>query len=101
MGSQILQFFRLVGGWLTGKRRLDQPLRNEIGKAPVGSRGVSIPLHCESEMFRRTIFGLIEHIFTSADELHNGQGQIGKSEGVGLPPRDEEGLERTRVRLRG
>ena len=61
---------------------------------------MGIPLHGKSEMFRRAIFRLIQYILASADELHDGQGEIGKSERIRLPTCDEEHFERLRVRLR-
>ncbi len=53
----------------------------------------------QTGMFRRAVLRLIEDVFSPADEFHNCQGEIRKSDWVGFVTGDEKGFERPRVGL--
>jgi hypothetical protein len=81
--------------------RLQKPLRDEIGEAPIRRRGVRVVLHRQPEVSGRLAAWWIERVLSSPDELDHGQGEVGELLRVSLASPGEEGFEGHGIRLVG
>ena len=72
MFGKFRQFRDAVGKRRSCHRRLQEPLRNEIGEATVRRRGVRVVLHRQTEVSGRFTAWQIECVLPSPDELDHG-----------------------------
>src|SRR4051812_4697452 len=78
--GDFLEFLVSVWGWCIRDCCLDQPLRHEISVAPVGRGRVRVVARRQAEVstvIRRP--WTIDDILTGTEQLHDREGEIGKS----------------------
>ena len=86
---------------LVDERRLDQTLREEIGKPSVRRGRVGVVPHGQPEVLGRALPGRLEGVLAATEQLHHRERQIGKVLGVGPATLGQEVLQRARVGLAG
>ena len=86
-----------VGRRVFGERGFHEPLRHEVGIAPVrrGRVGVILDRQAEVSLFR--IAGPLEHVLARSHQLDDRQRQVGKMIGIRRLAREQELVERFRV----
>ena len=99
--GEVRQFRDGVGQWRTGQRGFQEPLRDEIRKAPVRRGGMRVIFHRQREMSGRFAAGKIQRIFAAPDELDDGQGKIGELFRCGCATSCQKSFERDGIRCGG
>ncbi len=94
------QFVVRIRSRSAGKHSFDQPLRDEIGEAPVGSRRVGVVLHREAKVSLLRISWPLQNIFARANQLDHGQRQIGKVIGISGLALEQKIIERLGIGIR-
>ena len=79
VARQRRKFVGRVRRRLQTKRRLQQTLRDEVGKPAIRRRRMRVVLHGQSEMPFGWLARHVERIFASAQQLDDGKGKIGKA----------------------
>jgi len=72
-----------VGSRFSVKQRFDQPLRDDVGKAPVGRGRVRVILHGKSEVPLLGIARTLQNIFARSNQLDDRQREVGEVIGIG------------------
>ncbi len=74
-----------------------QAVRDQVGEAAVGGGGVGVIFDRQPEMARRLVARKIGGVFARAQQLDDGQRQIGEAQRIGLPRLGQEGFQRLRI----
>ena len=85
---------------MTGKQGLDQPLGDDIGKAPVGGCGVGVVLDREAKVALLWISRAFQHIFAGSNEFDHAQRKIREVIGISGFASQQKIVERFGVGLR-
>ncbi len=98
--GERLELGRRIGRRLPGERGLEQPLRDEVGKAAVGRRRVRVVAHGEAEVADRRLARPLDDVLARAHQLDDHERQVREPQRVGLRRFMQKRLERAGVRLR-
>src|SRR5262249_37080083 len=71
----------------------EEPVRDQVGEAPVGRGGVRIVADGETEMPPGGLARTLHHVLTLAEELDHGERPVGEARGVCRVARGEEALQ--------
>ena len=80
------------------QRGFHEPLRDEIGKAPVRRGGMRVVFHRQRKVSGSRATGQIERIDATPDEFDDGQGKVGELFRRGGPATRQESLEGDGIR---